>query len=141
MINFFRNNGLYFAWVIALLCLIISLFSSEVFALPVCHLCWYQRICLYPLSLILGIAAYCDDRGIVRYTLPLVIIAFLLGLLQYLQQMIPSFSPIELCGQGPSCRQIHFLWLGFVTYPFLTMLASFTVACLLIMSRCKQTQH
>lgn len=130
-----RNYSLYLAWVIALCSLIISLYSSEVLKMPVCHLCWYQRCCLYPLAIILGIAAYYNDNAIYRYTLPLAIIAMLFALYQYLLQMIPNFAPIELCGLGPSCSETSFKIWGFVTYPLLSFLAALLIAVLLLLSR------
>jgi disulfide bond formation protein DsbB len=132
---------LYIAWLIALLCLVITIFSSEVFHLPVCHLCWYQRICLYPLAIILGIAAFADDTKVVKYALPLSILAILFALYQYLQQMIPNFAPIQLCGSGPDCSDIHFKWLGFITYPFLSMCAAIAISILLILAHSKGMHH
>ncbi len=122
-----RDYGLYFGWVIALAATMISLYFSVVRHWPVCDLCWYQRVCIYPLVILLGIGTYRDDRGIVLYTMPLVVLGFLFSLYQYLEQMIPGFSPLELCGRGVNCSHIHFQWLGFITFPFLGM-----VTCLLI---------
>ena len=48
-----------------------SLFFSEVAHFVPCELCWYQRICMYPLSIITLLAALADDRHVARYLLPL----------------------------------------------------------------------
>ena len=45
----------YAAWVIALLSTLGSLFFGEIMKLPPCTLCWYQRICMYPLVVILAV--------------------------------------------------------------------------------------
>lgn len=133
-----RLYSLYFAWLIACVCLVATLFASELFKMEVCHLCWYQRVCIYPLAVILGIACFTSDFKVIKYALPLTILGFLFGLYQYLEQMIPGFAPINLCSaQGPSCNIIHFQWLGFITFPFLSMVATLLMAILLCISRPK----
>src|SRR5580765_8987013 len=51
-----------------------SLFFSETAGFVPCELCWYQRICMYPLSLLTLILAVHDDRGAARYLLPFPVI-------------------------------------------------------------------
>jgi disulfide bond formation protein DsbB len=48
-----------------------SLFFSEIAHFVPCELCWYQRICMYPLSVITLLAALANDRRVARYLLPL----------------------------------------------------------------------
>jgi disulfide bond formation protein DsbB len=71
--NFFMVNSAlpYIAWITALLGTVGSLFFSEVMLMPPCVLCWYQRIAMYPLVLIIGIAIATRDSGFRRYALPL----------------------------------------------------------------------
>ena len=139
MCRLLRNYSIYFAWVIALIATMITLYLSVIRGMPVCELCWYQRVCIYPLIVILGIAAYRIDCGIVKYTMPLSIIGFLFALYQYLylEQMIPKFAPLHLCGvNGPDCSDIHLQFWGFVTYPFLGMVATFLITFFLITAVC-----
>ena len=51
-----------------------SLFFSEIADFVPCELCWYQRICMYPLSIITLLAALRDDHRVARYLLPLPIV-------------------------------------------------------------------
>jgi disulfide bond formation protein DsbB len=51
-----------------------SLFFSEIRHFPPCELCWYQRICMYPLSLITLFAALMNDHRLARYLLPFPVI-------------------------------------------------------------------
>src|SRR5688572_2377036 len=69
-------NGLlpYAAWVLALFSMAGSLFFSEVMDLPPCVLCWYQRIAMYPLVLIIGIGIVANDLRWKTYALPLALI-------------------------------------------------------------------
>jgi len=48
-----------------------SLFFSEIAHFVPCELCWYQRICMYPLSITTLLAALFDDPRAARYLLPL----------------------------------------------------------------------
>jgi len=128
---FYQKACLLTAWLLALTASIGSLISSEIIALPVCHLCWYQRIGIFPLALILGIACYREENHVIPYVIALPVISGLLALYQYLQQMIPGFAPIDLCGLGPSCADIHWMALGFITLPLLSFITSVMIALLL----------
>ena len=62
-----RSTRLYLAWVVALVATLGSLYLSEVLGYRPCKLCWYQRIAMYPLALMLGIAAFRDDLRVRLY--------------------------------------------------------------------------
>lgn len=125
---FLKTYGLFLAWSIAFIAFLLTLFFSEILQWPVCPLCWYQRIALYPLVILLGVAAYKNERVIIPYVFPLLIMGFCFAVYQYLEQMIPGFAPIDFCGAGAvSCNVIHFKLWGFVTIPFLS-----AAACVLI---------
>jgi len=126
---------LFIAWIIALLSMIITLYASRALSIPVCHLCWYQRICIYPLVIILGIATFRNDASIILYSIPLAALGALFALYQYLQQMIPGFAPIDVCGLGPNCSNIHIKLLGFITYPFLSIIACIMIIVLLMLAK------
>ena len=130
-----KRFALFFAWVISLSALIITLYSSEIRNVPVCHLCWYQRIMLYPLAIILGIAIFRDDLKIYIYALPLSLIGALFALYQYLLQMFPKFAPISFCSTGPSCSDIHLQIFGFITFPLLSLIAALLISALLLISK------
>jgi disulfide bond formation protein DsbB len=51
-----------------------SLFFSEVANFIPCELCWYQRIFMYPLSIVTLLAALANDHRVARYLLPLPVI-------------------------------------------------------------------
>ena len=136
----FSRYYLYLAWLITLIATMSTLYLSIIRGIPVCNLCWYQRICLYPLAILLGIAAYREDSNIIFYALPLTALGFLFSLYQYLEQMIPNFTPIAFCGAGPDCHTIHFQLLKFITWPFLSLLATVAIAFLLFFYRLFRTR-
>ena len=129
-----RQWTLFFTWIIALSGLLIAQYTSDVLGLPVCHLCWYQRVCIYPLVIIIGIATFRNDGSIAAYTIPLTLLGVIFALLQYLEQMIPNFSPIVVCGQGPSCSTVHIKLLGFMTFPFFSLVACIVMTILLFIA-------
>ena len=128
----FRRYSLLFAWLLSLGALLATQYAGEILQMPVCHLCWLQRLCIYPLALILGIAVWRDDAAIVPYVIALPILGAVFALYQYLEQMIPGFGPIQLCGIGASCNVIHIKWLGFITFPFLSLLTCIVMTLLLV---------
>lgn len=99
-----RTYGLYLAWLVALIATGGSLYFSEVAGFIPCELCWYQRILMYPLAAILGIASYRDDRSIVIYSLPLSLSGAALSAFHYLLQKVPGMAELAPCKQGVSCN-------------------------------------
>lgn len=131
MRDFFRGFGLYAAWLVAIIATAGSLYFSEVRLFVPCALCWYQRILMYPLVLLLGIASYRQDRSIVSYALPLSVLGMGVSLFHYLEQKVPGFSTPSICRAGVPCSQEYINWLGFITIPFLALIA-FTLISILL---------
>ncbi|GBF04376.1 disulfide bond formation protein DsbB [Deinococcus aerius] len=87
-----RDNRLYLAWVVALAATLGSLWFSEVRGFVPCVLCWFQRVAMYPLALLLGLAALRGDLGIRAYALPLAAVGWVIALIQNLEDwgVIPT---------------------------------------------------
>lgn len=128
---FWKRYGLYLAWLLTCIGVLSSLYFSYVKYLEPCHLCWWQRICLFPLSIILGIAAYRGFLDIPRYVLPQVIIGLLFAFYQIAIQEIPGWNPIDICGAGPSCTHKEYIGLGPITIPMLSALGFICIGILL----------
>lgn len=131
---------LYFIWSIAIIGTLGSLYFSEVMHLPPCVLCWYQRICLYPLAVIIGIGIYRKDQHLPYYVLPLSIVGFCIALyhnLLYYRILPESAAP---CSAGVSCTIKLIEWFGFITIPLLSLIA-FTLITLLIFIYLKERKN
>ena len=115
--------NLYLAWLLALVATLGSLYFSEVRHFIPCQLCWYQRILMYPLVVILGVASYRQDRSATAYALPLALLGVGVSLFHYLDQKIPGFGPPGLCSSGVPCNAAYIDWFGFITIPFLALIA------------------
>jgi disulfide bond formation protein DsbB len=124
---------LFAAWLLACIGTLGSLFFSEVMGLPPCVLCWWQRVFMYPLVVILLIGLLHYDRSVVRYALPLVVLGWLTAFYHYL--LYSGYIPeaLQPCGQGPSCAEINLELFGFVTIPLLS-LAAFSVLAVLLLA-------
>lgn len=123
------------AWFLALSGMLGSLFFSDVMGFAPCVLCWYQRIFLYPLVLVLGVGMLPFDPKVVRYALPLTVGGWLVALYHTLlyQGLIPeSASP---CSRGVSCSEEYIELFGFLSIPALSLLAFTAIGCLLLVLR------
>jgi disulfide bond formation protein DsbB len=123
------------AWVVALVATVGSLFFSEVMGLPPCVLCWYQRIAMYPLVLIIGSGIVMRDARMRVYALPVCLAGLAVSVyhnLLYYGVIPESLTP---CAQGVSCTSRQVEWLGFVTIPLLALTAFAVVALCLLFHR------
>jgi disulfide bond formation protein DsbB len=125
------------SWVIASIATLGALFFSEVMQLPPCVLCWYQRIFMFPLVLILPLGLFPFDGKVVRYALALSLAGWLVSLFQVL--LVAGVIPeaIRPCTQGVPCSEVQIQWLGFVNIPLLSFLAFSTLNALLIAARAR----
>ena len=136
------NKSLLVSWVAALIATLGSLYFSEVMHFVPCTLCWYQRIFMYPLAIILGIAVYRNDRGIYKYVLPLSIIGILISGYHTLLQKIPYLQQFEMCTSGVPCSKDYINWLGFITIPLLALIAFITITIsLVILARSQKEEE
>ena len=130
LLQLFRKNPewlLYIAFTQAAISILGSLYYSEVLHLTPCLLCWYQRIAMYPQVLIIGAAIVKEDKNVMWYGLPLAIIGWIIALYHNLL-MYNILESAETCSGGVSCTDIQVAYLGFITIPFLSLVA-FTVVC------------
>jgi disulfide bond formation protein DsbB len=125
----------YAAWFVALVATAGSLFFSEVMDLPPCILCWYQRIAMYPLVVIIAVGIATRDMRWKFYALPLSLIGLAISIyhnLLYYNLIPESITP---CKEGLSCTTVQIEWLGFITIPLMALTAFILVSLLTISYR------
>lgn len=127
---FLRPNALSMAFLAALLATMGSLYFSEIAHFEPCRLCWYQRIAMYPLVVLLGIAAVRRDAGIRVYGMALAAIGAALSTYHVALEWIPALDT-GTCGLGPSCSVVWFRVFGFISLPTLALVAFLTIVTLL----------
>ncbi len=123
-------NAVGMAFIVAMLATIGSLYFSEVAHFDPCRLCWFQRIAMYPLVVILGIAAVRRDAGIGIYVRVLAAIGAVISTYHLGLEWIPALDTGS-CGTGPSCSVIWFRELGFISLPMLALAAFLLIFTLL----------
>jgi disulfide bond formation protein DsbB len=121
-------------WLLASTAALGSLFFSEVMGHPPCVLCWYQRICMYPLVLILPAGLFPFDRNVVRYALPLSAAGTLIAVFHLLLMAGYVSESIKPCIQGIPCTEVQVVWFGFVTIPLLSALSFLLITALLVLT-------
>ena len=125
-----RLHLLIASWLVALLSTLAALFIGEVMGQTPCNLCWFQRAFMFPLAVMLTVAAYVSDTSIWRYALPVAAIGWLLSL--YHSLLYVGIIPAALvpCGEGPSCSSSAMLVFGGVPIPISSLAAFTTIAVL-----------
>lgn len=121
--RFLSRYAHYLAWVIALLSMSISLYFSDIRGFVPCNLCWYARILMYPLVVIIGVGIVRRERHWVAYAAPLVGAGWLLELYHSLLQWGFISEIITKCVASVPCTTKNIDYFGFVTIPFLGLLA------------------
>ena len=128
----------YAAWLISLSSMGGSFFFSEVMELPPCVLCWYQRIAMYPLVLIIGVGIILNDRRMKAYALPFALIGLAIAVyhnLLYYGLIPESITP---CTQGISCTSRQIEWFGFITIPLMALVSFVSIALCLLFYRSEE---
>ena len=133
----FGWNLVFACWVVAAASTLGALFFSEVMGIAPCVLCWYQRIFMFPLALVLPIGLFPFDPKIVRVALPLSAIGWLVAVFHLLlvQGLVPE--SIRPCTQGVPCAQNPIEWFGFLSIPHLSFAAFSVINALLLWAHFK----
>lgn len=130
-----RYYALPTAFSIALVAMLGSLYFSEIANFIPCDFCWYQRIGIYPLSVILLIALITHDNSVKKYVIPITLITSLLSIWHILLQRVPALEGAAKCKSGVSCTTIYVNKLGFISEPVMALTASLTIAFLMFFLR------
>lgn len=123
---------LFAAWMVALLAAAGSLFFSYVMEFAPCVLCWYQRIFLFPLVVVLARGLFPFDRGAVRYGLPLAALGWLVAAYHNLVYAGVVPESLQPCAKGVSCTEEYIRLFGLLSIPALSLIAFTTLAGILI---------
>jgi disulfide bond formation protein DsbB len=128
------------AWLVATVSTLGALFLGEVIGYTPCVLCWYQRIAMFPLVLVLAAGLFPFDPRVIRYALPLTAAGW--GLAVFHLALVAGWIPdsIKPCQQGVPCSDVQVVWLGFVNIPLLSVLAFSLIGGLLLATHLKDSR-
>jgi disulfide bond formation protein DsbB len=128
-----RPAALPFAWIVALVATSGSLYYSEVAHFIPCRLCWYQRIGMYPLVLILGIAVYRRYSAIRRFVIPVVAAASMISIYHYQLERFPDQSSPACTAEAP-CTFVWVWHFHYISIPFMALSAFALIGVLLALA-------
>jgi disulfide bond formation protein DsbB len=123
-VHFIRRYALLITLLVSAGCIIGSLFIQYVVLLEPCVLCWWQRIFMYPIALISGVA-FLKNRpfsDIADYVLVLAVPGALVALYQHLLQMLPAGALVP-CDATGECAVRSVFEFGYITLPWLALSA------------------
>jgi len=123
---------IFVCWLISMLSTLGSLFFSEIMGLIPCELCWYQRIFMFPLAIILLVSLHPLDTRVIKYALPIAGIGLLFTI--YHSLLFYGFTPESLqpCRQGISCADDSMVLFGVLPIPLLSLAAFIAIIVLLL---------
>lgn len=114
------NLNLILQLIVVLASVLGSLFFSEIMGYAPCNLCWYQRLCVYPMLFIIMTGLYLKSKDTVLFLLPFSVAGLLISTYHNLiyYKLITIIVP---CSESAPCTQQQLNWLGFVTIPLLSL--------------------
>jgi disulfide bond formation protein DsbB len=121
-----------FAWIVATVTTLGSLYYSEHAGFVPCELCWYQRIVMYPLVVVLGVAILRRDRLVWITTAVFVVIGAPLSLYHWLVERVPAFAESSSCSAVAPCSAPWFERWGFVTLAWMAMSSFLLIGVLMV---------
>ncbi len=134
MIKFIQKNAIYIILTQAIVALLGSLYFSDIEGYAPCVLCWWQRIFMYPIIIIIIIATLKKETRIYQYVLPMAILGITVSVYHNLLYT-GIIKNEEFCTGGISCTSKYVEYFGFITIPFLAFLGFAIIITLSIISR------
>jgi Disulfide bond formation protein DsbB len=122
------------AFVVALVAMLGSLWLSEGAHFTPCVLCWYQRAAMYPLAVILGVAAWRRDLGVRPYGLALAAVGLPISAYHYLLERFPALEA-GTCDPDNPCTLLWVWRFHYISIPLMAGTAFALVAVLLLAAR------
>jgi len=126
----FSGWTLWVAWLVALVATVGSLIYSEVIHFVPCRLCWFQRIAMYPLAVVLLVGAIRREAAARFYAMPLAAIGLAISVWHYLVQLYPALEG-GACDPTNPCSARYVETFGFISIPFMAGVGFIVILTLL----------
>lgn len=131
---------LFLAWLVALTSTLAALYIGEFLEQTPCRLCWYQRIAMFPLAVILGIACYRDDFLVRQYAIPIAFAGLAVALWHNLLYFDVVSESIQPCDKTVSCSGEVMVIFGWVPIPVLSLTAFGLILTFIFLSNPRSKQ-
>jgi disulfide bond formation protein DsbB len=125
--------ALWLAWVVAAVTTCGSLYFSQVAGFVPCELCWFQRIAMYPFTLVLLIAALRRDREVWVYVVPVALVGAVVAAYHTQLQAFPDQG--SFCSATTPCTTRYVWELGFVSLPLMALVAFTFIIVMTLVAR------
>ena len=125
------DAGVWLAFLVAAGATLGSLYFSEIADFVPCRLCWFQRIAMYPLTVVLLVGAIRKDRAVRWYAGPLAVIGAAISGWHTLIEWRPQLDNGECELTGPSCTYVWFREFGFISLATMALTGFLTILILL----------
>lgn len=129
--NDLEHVGLAIAFLVSATSMLGSLYFSEIANYEPCRLCWYQRICMYPIAIVLLVALIRRRRDVVPYVLTLASLGAVISVYHYLVEWYPTLES-NVCSLDVPCTTVWFREFGFVSLPQMALTGFVTVFTALV---------
>lgn len=134
-----NKYGYTMAFLISLVSVVGSLYFSEVALWEPCTLCWFQRIAMYPIVVILAIGIWKQDMAAKTYSIVLAVFGLIISFYQIYLQVASSLgnSLGAFCGVigAADCSEIYMLEFGYITFPVISATAFLIIIAVLSIKR------
>lgn len=135
-LGFLNRQALSFIFVVALIATLGSLAYSDIIGYNPCKLCWFQRIAMYPLVILLAISIQKKSREIIDYVLALSIVGAVIAGYHYLLQLgIAPSLPCSAVGYSASCSERFVMQFGYITIPMMALTAFLMIIVLIVVAK------
>ncbi len=114
------KNATLLVFVVSLFALVGSLFYSKFLGFSPCELCWWQRIFLYPIPVITGIALWKRESNALVYAVPLAVIAGIIAL-YHSYVNLGGTSVLPCTAVGGECSKLYVMAFGYITIPMMSL--------------------
>jgi len=125
------DSAPWLAFVVAATATAGSLYFSEVAHFLPCRLCWFQRVAMYPLSVVLLVGAIRRDPGLRWYVGPIALVGAAVAAYHTLIEWKPELETGACAIFGPSCSDIWFREFGFLTLATMALIGFLTILLLM----------
>lgn len=106
-----------------------SLFYSQIVGFEPCVLCWWQRVFIFPMPVILLVALRNRFESVFSYLVPLALLALVVsGYHSYVE--LGGGSLLPCTAEGGACSRVYVNEFGYITIPTMSMTVSLFVLVL-----------
>jgi len=114
------SHAIAFSFLVSLAAVLGSLFYSEIMGFEPCVLCWWQRVLLFPLVIIFGVALWKKNKSAFLYAVPLALAVALIAA-YHSYTYLGGRSFLDCTALGGACSKIYVMAFGYITIPFMSL--------------------